>query len=257
MTAAAAIPPAGARVLLVDDDDLFRESVGHNLMDAGFPVVDVASGPEALEVLANGGDFALVVLDWKMPGMSGIEVLRRMRQSGLAIPVIFLTMLGSQIYEEAALQGGAVDFVDKSRSFSILLKRMTLILGGHKGESPPVPVGPPVSGPVFHRGPLELHRDCCRAFWAGTAVALTVTEFRMVDLLATRAGQDVGYRALYDIVHGAGFTAGYGEEGYRSNVRAFVKRIRRKFREVDENFDEIGSYSGFGYHWRDRDDAGS
>ena len=60
---------------------------------------------------------------------------------------------------------------------------------------------------------------------------LTVTEFKLVNFLATRVGQDVGYRELYDIVRGAGFVAGYGEDGFRSNVRAFIKRIRRKFRE--------------------------
>jgi len=257
MTAAAALDPAGARVLLVDDDELFRESVAHNLIDAGFAVADVGSGPAALDLLAAERDFALVLLDWKMPGMTGIEVLRRLRERGVAVPVIFLTVLGNQIYEEAALQGGAVDFVDKSRSFSILLRRITLILGGRKGD-PAVPVAAEASaGTVFRRGPLELNRDCCRACWAGRTVLLTITEFRIVDMLATRAGQDVGYRDLYDIVHGSGFAAGYGEEGYRSNVRAFVKRIRRKFREVDESFDEIESYSGFGYRWRDREDADS
>jgi two-component system response regulator ChvI len=84
-------------------------------------------------------------------------------------------------------------------------------------------------------------------------VLLTVTEFKLVDFLATRVGQDVGYRELYDIVRGAGFVAGYGEDGFRSNVRAFVKRIRRKFRDVDDSFDEIESYSGFGYRWRERE----
>ena len=261
---APALPPA--RVLLVDDDELFRESVGGNLRDAGFAVDEAASGPAELHRLAAGGgpdlvvpDLVvpdLVVLDWKMPGMSGIEVLRRLRRDGLTMPVIFLTVLGNQIYEEAALQGGAVDFVDKSRSFSILLKRITLILHGRKGEGLPAATGP-LPGAVLHRAALELHRDCCRAFWGGNAVALTITEFRLVELLAARAGQDVGYRDLYDMVHGSGFTAGYGEEGYRANVRAFVKRIRRKFREVDENFDHIESYSGFGYRWHHPDEADS
>ncbi|MEI8394420.1 MAG: response regulator transcription factor [Rhodospirillaceae bacterium] len=252
MTAAALLLPA-PRLLLIDDDDSFRESVGYNLSEAGFTVVDVPSGPAALELLARDRSFALVLLDWKMPGMSGIEVLRRMRESGFAVPVIFLTMLSNQIYEEAALQGGAVDFVEKSRSFAILLKRVILILAGTKGETMiPVAAGP-APGTVVRCGLLELHRDCCRASWAKTAVLLTITEFKLVDFLVTRAGQDAGYRELYDIVRGAGFVAGYGEEGYRSNIRAFVKRIRRKFRDVDENFDEIESYSGFGYRWRERE----
>ena len=256
MTATEGPLPAAPRLLLVDDDDSFRESVGYNLDEAGFTVVDVASGQAALDLLAVDTSIALVLLDWKMPGLSGIEVLRRMRQSGLTVPVIFLTVLGNQIYEEAALQGGAVDFVEKSRSFGILLKRVTLILAGAKGEPAPAVAGP-AAGTVIRRGPLELHRDCCRAVWADTAVVLTVTEFKLVDFLATRVGQDVGYRELYDIVRGAGFVAGYGEDGFRSNVRAFVKRIRRKFRDVDDSFDEIESYSGFGYRWREREAADS
>ncbi|MBI1209006.1 MAG: response regulator [Azospirillum sp.] len=247
---------AGPRVLVVDDDDLFRESLGHNLKDAGYAVTEAATGQAALDRLAAEHDFALVLLDWKMPGMNGIEVLRRMRQSGLTIPVIFLTVLGNQIYEEAALQGGAVDFVEKTRSFGILLKRIGLIIDGRKGE-PAAASAAPEDETSFRRGALELRRDSGRAFWADAEVPLTITEFRMVDFLATRAGQDVAYRDLYDIVHGPGFTAGYGEDGYRANVRAFVKRIRRKFRELDDGFDEIESYSGFGYRWREREDSDS
>jgi|GEM_PF-4262431 len=73
----------------------------------------------------------------------------------------------------------------------------------------------------------------------------------MVDLLATRDGSDVSYRDLYNIVHGPGFSAGFGNEGYRSNVHAFIKRIRRKFRDLDGAFDEIEAHSGFGYRWRE------
>ena len=165
--------------------------------------------------------------------------------------MIFLTVLNDQIYEEAALQGGAVDFVEKSRSFSILLKRMNLILAGRKGGDSAL--GGEASAPasLLHRGELELRGETSRVFWKGKEVPLSVTEFKMVALLAARAGQDVRYRDLYDLVHGSGFVAGYGTEGYRSNVRAFVKRIRQKFREVDPAFDEIENYSGFGYRWSD------
>ena len=241
---------APARVVLVDDDDLFRESLGQNLSDAGFEVRDFGSGEAALAHLLGGAGEDIVLLDWKMPGMNGIELLRRIRQAGLEAPVIFLTVLNDQIYEEAALQGGAVDFVEKSRSFSILLRRMNLILAGRKGEAAASDGGGPPTG-LFQRGGLELKGDTSRVFWRGEEVPLSVTEFKMVALLATRAGHDVRYRDLYDLVHGSGFVAGYGAEGYRSNVRAFVKRIRQKFREVDPDFDEIENYSGFGYRWRE------
>jgi two-component system response regulator ChvI len=67
--------------------------------------------------------------------------------------------------------------------------------------------------------------------------------------LAQRAGRDVGYREIYDAVRGVGFEAGQGPDGYRANVRAMVKRIRQKFRGVDENFDALANYPGFGYRW--------
>jgi two-component system response regulator ChvI len=248
---------ARARVVLVDDDDLFRESLGQNLNDAGFQVRDFGSGEAALEHLLADSSDDIVLLDWKMPGMNGIELLRRIRQAGLEAPVIFLTVLNDQIYEEAALQGGAVDFVEKSRSFAILLKRMNLILAGRKGGEPSLPGEVGAQTGLFHRGELELRGDTSRVFWQGKEVSLSVTEYKMVALLATRAGQDVRYRDLYDLVHGSGFVAGYGAEGYRSNVRAFVKRIRQKFREADSAFDEIENYSGFGYRWREGAGEGS
>ena len=74
----------------------------------------------------------------------------------------------------------------------------------------------------------------------------------MVKLLAERPGKDVTYRDLYDVVHGSGFRAGQGSEGYRANVRAAIKRIRQKFKESDADFDRIENYPGFGYRWRVR-----
>lgn len=236
------------RVLLVDDNGLFRESLSLNLNEAGIDVRAFSAGEEAVAHLVAGGDEDIVLLDWMMPGMNGIEVLRRIREANLPIPVIFLTELTDQIYEEAALQGGAVDFVEKSRSFSILLRRINLIVQGAKTVQADASAETSV-GPIFKRGPLELRRDTARAFWKGNEVPLTITEFKMVDLLASRAGHDVRYRDLYDLVHGEGFVTGNGTEGYRANVRAFVKRIREKFRAADADWDALENYSGFGYRW--------
>lgn len=237
------------RILLVDDDDLFRESLEQNLIDAGFAVSGFADGPTVLAFLANGGVADLILLDWKMPTMNGIEVLKRLRETRLDIPVIFLTVLSDQIYEEAALLGGAVDFVEKSRSFSILLRRIQLILEGAKQKKTPAPEAEKVERRLTH-GNLELHLDSSRAFWNGERVDLTLTEFKMVHYLAEHAGKDVRYRELYDLVHGEGFVAGIGDEGYRANVRTFIKRIRQKFRDIDGSFEAIENYPGFGYRWR-------
>ena len=232
-------------LLLVDDDDLFRELLGLNLIDEGYEVTSFDNGQDALAYLDEGGGADAMLLDWRMPQLTGIEVLRRMRGRGIAIPVIFLTALSDDIYEEAALAGGAVDFIDKSRRLPILVKRLQLIADGAR----PAADLEPARAEQMALGRLELRFDINRAIWAGKTIDLTLTEFRILALLAEKAGQDVGYREIYDLVHGKNFVAGHGEEGYRANVRTFIKRIRKKFRDSDPDFDHIQNYAGFGYRW--------
>jgi two-component system response regulator ChvI len=227
-------------LLLVDDDDLFRESLGLNLVDEGYEVTSFDNGQEVLAYL-EGGSADAMLLDWRMPELTGIEVLRRMRDAGITIPVIFLTVLCDDIHEQAALEGGAVDFIDKARRLPILLKRLQLIASAHEPEA--------VRASSLRLGQLMLGFGTNRALWAEREVDLTLTEFRIVTLLAEKAGQDVGYREIYDLVHGKDFIAGHGSEGYRANVRTFIKRIRKKFRDVDPGFDHIGNYASFGYRW--------
>ena len=242
------LEPDYKRVVIVDDDDLFRESLGLNLAEEGFEVIDFADGESALEYFQSGETADAVLLDWRMPGIDGLGVLQALREARIDTPVVFLTMLGEEIYEEAALKWGAVDFIDKSRRLSIILKRLKLITDGPKvqgaeGEGP--------DSAVLRNGPLELRNDIKRAFWRGDQVDLTLTEFTIVFFLVARPGADVTYRQIYDLVRGKDFIAGYGPDGFRSNVRSFIKRIRKKFREVDPDFDHIENYPGFGYRWRD------
>lgn len=238
-------------VVLVDDDDLFRESLGRNLADAGYCVRDFARGAAALDHLLAGQEQpSLVILDWRMPEMNGIEVLKRIRAASLDVPAIFLTALTDQIYEEAALATGAVDFVEKSRSFSILEKRIGLILEGTKARG----AANSNEADTLILGGLVLKFKTSRATWLDKPVELTLTEFKIVRMLCEKAGEDVPYRAIYDLVHGQGFLAGAGPEGFRANVRTFVKRIRQKFRDADPHFDMIGNYAGFGYRWKTESD---
>lgn len=239
------IDPANHTVAIVDDDDLFRESLGGNLETEGFSLVHFDNGADALAAFAGGTSVDLILLDWKMPEMNGIEVLRQLRANGHAVPVIFLTVLSDQIYEEAALLGGAIDFVEKSRSFAILLKRIELALSG----SVDTHTQPKRSESQIKVGDLDLNADGKFALWQGHEIDLTVGEFDIVEALARRAGDNLSYRDIYDIVRGQGFVAGQGEDGYRQNVRTFIKRVRRKFRDVDPGFDAIENYPGFGYRW--------
>lgn len=160
----------------------------------------------------------------------------------VTLPVIFLTVLSDQIFEEAALLGGAADFVEKSRSFTILERRIQLILGRGNAAGP--------DAAATRIGALSLDTASRRAQWRGVAVNLTVGEFSMVEALAAKTGRDVSYRELYDAGRGKGFHGGAGEDGYRTNVQASIKRVREKFKAVDPDFEQIGNYPGFGYVWQ-------
>jgi len=151
--------------------------------------------------------------------------------------------LTAETFEKVALDSGALDFVDKSRSPDILARRLRLILEAGKR-----PLELP-DDESLHIGRLTLRPNACRAYWDSRDVGLTVTEFNIVKLLAAEAGENVTYRAIYDRVHHAGFIAGSGEDGYRTNVRSSIKRIRNKFKAIDPGFSGIENFAGFGYRW--------
>jgi two-component system response regulator ChvI len=246
--------PAQPHIVLVDDDDLYSETLGLRLTDLGYTVTSFSGGSSALDHFASGGRADVVLLDWQMPGINGLEVLRRLRRSENVAPVIVLTGLEEDTCEEAALENGAADFIVKSRSLSILVKRLRLIADGAR---PGRPINGRRRSDIMRLGRLELRFDINRAHWADTPVSLTLTEFKILALLARRAGEDVPYREIYDVVHGKSFTAGDGDAGDHAdgdagdhaNVRTLIKRIRKKFRAVDPDFERIQNYAGFGYRW--------
>lgn len=232
-------------VLVVDDEDLFVQTIVDYLTEEGLSAIGVHSGSAALEYFSRGGSAISVVIDWHMPEIDGPRLLQRLRAMGIQTPALFLTGLRQPMYEERGLKLGAVDYIEKSRSFAIILQRIRLVISGAKAL---VDAGTE-SESIEQHGYLELNKDSARASWRGLSLGLTLSEFKIVSLLASRDGNDVTYRAIYNVVRGEGFHAGYGDDGFRANVRALIKRIRRKFREVDPQFDAIQSYAGFGYRW--------
>ena len=230
------------RLVLVDDDEFLREVLAGNLAQAGYEVQAFSDPLLALEAIP-GGQAELLILDWKMPGMSGLELLQALRGRGVATPALFFTSHNDTIYEEAALALGAADFVDKTRSFAILERRISMAL--NHGEEPRREAGPSGEQSV---GALSLTPASHAAAWQGRPVELTFGEYRVVELLAT-SGRDLSYREIYDALRGENFIAGEGPDGYRANVRALIKRIREKFLAVDPAFAAIANYPGFGYRW--------
>lgn len=240
-----------APVIIIDDDEMFRNTIGMNLEDEGFEVLSFSNGPEALSYFNGNGEASVVLLDWRMPEMDGSEVLRIMRDAGHDVPIIMLTSLTEQFYEEVALERGATDFVDKSRSFGIISRRIRLVTEGGKASAPQSLEPSDATMPRRSKiGPLELRHDSCGVLWCGREVGITISEYKVIELLATNAGQDVPYRRIYDVARGAGLIAAYGEQGQRSNVRSIIKRLRKKFKAIDDGFAEIENYPGFGYRWR-------
>lgn len=237
---------AAAKIAIIDDDALFRESLTGNLENEGYTVDGFAGGRIAIDALHGGHAPDLILLDWKMPEMNGIEVLKTLREDGNRTPVIFLTVLSDQIYEETALLGGAIDFVEKSRSFAILRKRIELALHS-AGNGNAVAA---TAASAFDIGKLSINAVGKTILWNGEEVSLTIGEFDIVHVLAARAGDNVSYREIYDTVRGSGFIAGQGDDGFRQNVRTFIKRIRRKFLKIDPGFDAIENYPGYGYRWQ-------
>jgi len=245
-------------VLVVDDDDVLREVLAGNLRDCGYEVIEAGDGEAALEVLRGGADIDAAIMDWKMPGLNGLETVKQMRDSDFQTPVLFLTSLNNQIYEESALSGGAVDFIDKSRGFQVLHHRLQIVLQGNRrplAQSSPAEretpeEGEDEAGSRIAMGDLEIDQEIGQVLWQGQNVPLTLTELQIVACLAEQPGRNFRYRKLYDLVHGEGFHAGIDNEGCRTNMRSFMKRIRKKFCEIDEEFREIENFPGFGYRWR-------
>ena len=230
-------------VVLVDDDDHYREVLSADLVDRGFSVSCFADGPSLLEALSNGIEAQIALLDWALPEMSGFELLGALRERGIGLPVVFLTGYSLVERELQALDRGAIDFVDKARGIEVLAHRLRVILEGQRQI-------PAAAMPEIERhGELALYPSTARALWRQRDVGLTITEYKIVTLLVS--GGIHTYRTIYDTMHYAGFVAGSGEHGYTTNVRSLVKRIRRKFVAVDPGFSAIENVHKIGYRWLD------
>jgi len=232
------------RVIFVDDDNFYQKAVKAELEEQGFAVETFDDGAPMLAAVAAGLTADIILLDWGLESAPGIEVLSELRKRGVDSPVVFLTGRNSPVYESLALKRGAVDFVEKSRGTTVLAARLRL--AASHGEGPVVPA--PVEE-TSYCGRLSLRPRSSRAYWDGVDLGLTVTEFKIVYLLASNVGSFVTYRRIYDCVHHVGFVAGSGEHGYRTNVRSAIRRIRDKFRSRFPEFDEIHTYTSFGYCW--------
>jgi two-component system response regulator ChvI len=233
-----------SELIFVEDDDFYREVVEAELRDEDFVVHSFKDGSSMLTAVGQGLRADAVILDWVLKDMSGIDLLAEMKGRGLDWPAIFLTSKDSPAHEKRALESGAADFVNKARALSILIIRIRRLLPNS------LAVPNVASENTVAYGRLMLRTDTCRAYWNRIDVGLTMAEFKTVSLLVSNAGSFITYRQIYDCMRHVGFVAGSGEHGYRLNVRSGIRRIRQKFKALYPDFDEIQTYTAFGYRWK-------
>ncbi len=234
---------AKRHLLLVDDDTLFLGVFAANLQAAGYTATCCDRASDALTMLETATVIDGCIVDLDMPGLDGLSFIRTLGERSVRIPLMVVTAHSGPMFEQAALELGVQDFVDKGRGFNILMHRLDRLLSPLAAPPDPSPTM------VLANGRLVAAQR--QASWAGVEVALTRTELAVVELLVSRAGAHVGYREIYDAIKTNGFVAGAGDQGYRTNVRAAIKRIRRKFTDVDPGFDALENYPGVGYRWHD------
>ncbi len=229
-----------ATIALVDDDRNILTSVSIALQSEGFLTRVYADGEAALKALAdNPAD--LCVLDIKMPRMDGLELLRRLRERS-AVPVIFLTSKDDELDEAEGLAAGADDYIAKPFSQRLLIARIRAIL--RRTEARAEPGEAAADAPeLFQRGRLVMDPARHRTSWDGRPVTLTVTEFLILESLAQRPGHVKKRDQLMD--------AAYSEDIYVDDrtIDSHIKRLRRKFRAVDPEFDAIETLYGAGYRF--------
>jgi len=227
-------------IALVDDDRNILTSVTMALEAEGYDVSTYADGDEALTGLTQT-PVDLAVLDIKMPRMDGMELLGKLRNSS-QMPVIFLTSKDDEIDEVLGLRMGADDYITKPFSQRLLIERIRAILRRSEAEQLSQDGE---SDSVVRRGDLVLDpiRHLCT--WLDHEVTLTVTEFLILEALAQRPGHVKSRDQLMD--------AAYGENIYVDDrtIDSHIKRLRKKFRDTDDNFSQIETLYGIGYRYKD------
>jgi two-component system, OmpR family, KDP operon response regulator KdpE len=219
-------------VLVVDDDAQILRALRTSLRARGHDVTTAPNGETALDVLA-GATVDLVILDLGLPGIDGLEVIRRLR-GWLDIPVIVLSVRESHAQKVAALDAGADDYVTKPFSIDELLARMRAVRRRAAGEA-----APPVLR--FQELEVDLARRAVRL--RGDLVRLTPTEYRLLEAMATNAGKLLTHGWLLRKVWGPA----YGTESHY--VRVYVQQLRRKLEDDPSRPRFILTEPGLGYRW--------
>jgi two-component system response regulator ChvI len=236
-------PPARHTIALVDDDRNILTSVSIGLQAEGYATRVYADGASALRALLDNPP-DLAIFDIKMPRMDGLELLQRLREKS-PLPVIFLTSKDDELDEALGLSLGADDYITKPFSQRLLVARIRAILRrvdvARADAAPQIGAEPPPAPDLLRRGRLTLDPARHEVRWNNAPVALTVTEFMILEALAQRPGVIKSRNQLMDCA--------YSDDTYVDDrtIDSHIKRLRRKFRAVDGEFSAIETLYGAGY----------
>jgi two-component system response regulator ChvI len=228
-------------IALVDDDRHILTSVSMALEAEGYLTQTYTDGVAALQGLEdNPPDMA--IFDIKMPRMDGMELLRRLRQRN-DLPVVFLTSKDDEIDELFGLKMGADDFIRKPFSQRLLVERVKAVL--RRAQPRDASMAAVETSRAIERGRLVMDPDRHSCTWAGKPVTLTVTEFLILQSLAQRPGIVKSRDSLMD--------AAYDDQVYVDDrtIDSHIKRLRKKFKVVDDEFDAIETLYGVGYRFKE------
>jgi two-component system KDP operon response regulator KdpE len=211
------ITQSAIRILVVDDEPAIRRALRPPLMELGFQVVEASRGEEALQALRNA-PHDVVLLDINMPGIGGIETLRRIRAFAPRLPVLMLTVRDDEEDKVEALELGADDYVTKPFSMRELIARIRSAV--RRARAPARPEDAPIE-----IGEIRLELAKRKVTKRGAPVRLTRKEFDILYCLMSRAGRVVTYAKLLTAVWGA---ESREEVEY---LRTFVRQLRKKIED--------------------------
>ena len=226
------------KICLIDDDQNILASLSLALKSEKFDVETYSDGISGLEALKKD-DFDIAILDIKMPRLDGLEVLQKLRNSS-DIPVIFLTSKDDEIDQLLGLKMGADDYITKPFSQKLLIERVKVILK-RTASSNNKNIGKNDS--LIERGNLLLNMDRHECHWKNERIKLTVTEFLLLESLVNRPGYVKNRDQL--------MSAAYSDDLYVDDrtIDSHIKRIRRKFKAIDNDFNSIETLYGVGYRF--------
>ncbi len=228
-------------IALVDDDKNITTSVSMALEGEGFSVIIFHDGEAGYKGITDHNP-DIAVLDIKMPRMDGIELIQKLRQDNNSLPVIFLTSKDDEIDEVIGLRMGADDYITKPFSQRLLIERIKTLLR-RKSFSVANNGVDDDNESLIKRGPLVLDEDRHVCTWNDKNVVLTVTEYLLIKSLADRPGHVKSRDNLIDVA--------YGQNTYVDDrmIDSHIKRIRKKFKDIDPNFNQIETIYGVGYKY--------